>query len=80
LIASVAADEGHDRVTIEQIVSETDPEAFTMTATAASWRAVTLAGSAVRRSRTNGFTAYGSCDIDEPLDALTDFGFLGDGT
>lgn len=80
LVASVAADAGEDRETVEAIVGETESDAFEISATAARWKDVVLPGSAVRRSRTHGFTAYGSCDADEPLEALTDYGFLGDGT
>ncbi len=80
LAGSAACDEGEDRTTVQAIVAEEDPEAFEVNATALRWRDVMLPGSAVRRSRHDGFTAYGSCDLDEPLSALRALGFLGDGT
>ncbi len=80
VIAGVAAREGADRDTVASIVGEADETAFHMGAATASWRDLHFAGSAVRRSRNIGFTAFGSCDIDEPLDALAAAGMLGDGT
>ena len=80
LVASVACDEGADRETVQTIVAETDPQAFAMTAASVRWRDLHLPGSAITRSRFNGFIAYGSCDIDEPIGALRGFDFLGEGT
>lgn len=80
LVASVACDEGATKETVSAIVAESDPEAFVMSAAAARWRDLHLPGSAIRRSRRNGFIAYGSCDIDEPITALRDLNFLGEGT
>ena len=80
LAASAACDEGENRETVRAIVEEDDPSAFELNATALRWRDVTLPGSAVRRSREDGFIAFGSCDLDEPLSALSALGFLGEGT
>ena len=79
LLASVAASEGEPRSVVEAIVAETDPESFSVTATAARWGQVFAAGSTIRRSRRNGFHAFGSCDLDEPIDALRTLDMLGDG-
>jgi hypothetical protein len=79
LLASVACDAGESRSTVEQIVAETDPDAFAIGTMAASWRDVSLPGAAIARSRRSGFTAFGSCDVDEPLAELTTHSFLGDG-
>ena len=79
LLASVAASEGEPRSVVEAIVGETDPAAFSITATAARWGPVFASGSAIRRSRRNGFHAFGSCDLDEPIDALRTLEILGDG-
>lgn len=79
VLAGVAASEGADRDTIASIVGETDASAFRLGATTAAWRDMEFAGSAVRRSRHAGFTAFGSCDVDEPLEALADAGMLGEG-
>lgn len=80
LMASVAADQGEERGTVELIVAETDPDAFSMRAATLSWRDVAYPGSAIRRSRSTGFLAFGSCDADEPIDALKDLSMLGEGT
>ena len=79
LMASVACDDGADPDTVGAIIAETDPEAFSVTAAAARWRDIHLPGSAIRRSRRNGFIAFGSSDIDGPIEDLDDLGFLGDG-
>jgi hypothetical protein len=80
LVASVSCDEGATIETVREIVAESDPDAFTISASAARWNTMHLPGSAIRRSRRNGFIAYGSCDIDEPITALRDLDFLGEGT
>jgi hypothetical protein len=79
LMASVACDDGADPDTVRAIIAETDPEAFSVTAAAARWRDIHLPGSAIRRSRRNGFIAFGSSDIDGPIEDLGDLGFLGEG-
>lgn len=79
LLASVACDAGESRSTVEKIVAETDPDAFAFGTMAASWRDVSLPGAAIARSRRSGFTAFGSCDVEEPLNELIAHTFLGDG-
>lgn len=79
LVASVACADGAERATVEAIVEEPDPEAFAISAAAVRWRDLHLPGSAIRRSRREGFIAFGSCDLDEPISALADLGFLGGG-
>ena len=79
LIGSVAADAGQSRSVVREIVAESDPTAFSITPVAASWRDVVLPGSAIRRSRLRGLVAFGSCEIDEPREALAGLSFLGDG-
>ncbi len=79
LLASVACDAGESKSTVEQIVAETDPDAFAIGTMAASWRDVSLPGAAIARSRRSGFTAFGSCDVEEPLNDLINHAFLGDG-
>ncbi|MCB1247131.1 MAG: hypothetical protein KDB69_07695, partial [Acidimicrobiia bacterium] len=80
LMATAAAAEGRDGSTVAAIVAEEDPEAFSVSAALASWRDVHIPGSAMRRVRQRRFVAYGSCDFDEPIDALIDLGMLGDGS
>jgi hypothetical protein len=79
-MASAACDAGEDRSIVEAIIAESDPTAFSVSAMTASWRTVSLPGSAIRRSRQSGFVAFGSCDLEEPLTALDDLGFLGEGS
>jgi len=80
LMAAALAESGMDRDGVESVIADTDPGAFTMSATFASWRGYELPGSALRRMRRSGFVAYGSCDFDEPIEALGHLGFLGRGT
>ena len=79
LMAAALAESGMDRDGVESVITETDDDAFTMTATFASWRGHELPGSALRRMRRKGFIAFGSCDLDEPIEALEHLGFLGGG-
>jgi hypothetical protein len=43
-----------------------------------TWRELSIPSPAIRRVRTHGFVAYGSCDFFEPVDALEDLSFLGE--
>lgn len=79
LIATALAEAGEDRATIEHVIAETDPDAFAMSAAFASWRDRKVPGSALRRMRHSGFVAYGSCDFNEPTEALIELGFMGQG-
>ncbi|MFV1999152.1 MAG: hypothetical protein ACC654_02175 [Acidimicrobiia bacterium] len=80
LIASGAAASGESVRTIEAIVAETDPGAFSIRPAFATWRDISIPGNAMRRTRKDGFVAYGSCDFDEPVKALANLAFLGEGT
>lgn len=79
LIATAAAAAGEPEAVVHDIVGETDPDAFAMSSAFATWRDLRFPGSALRRMRQHSFVAYGSCDFDEPIDALTDLSLLGDG-
>ncbi len=80
LIATVAATAGESGSVVHDIVAETDPDAFAISPAFATWRELRFPGSALRRMRQHNFIAYGSCDFDEPIDALTDLSLLGEGT
>lgn len=80
LIATAAATAGEPGDVVHDIVSETDPSAFAISPAFARWREHRFPGSALRRTRQRNFIAYGSCDFDEPIEALTDLSLLGDGT
>lgn len=79
LIATAAAAAGEPDEVVHDIVRETDPDAFGISPAFATWKDLTFPGSALRRMRQNNFIAYGSCDFDEPIEALTDMSLLGDG-
>jgi hypothetical protein len=79
LIATAAATAGEPHGVIHEIVAETDPDAFAISPVFATWRDLRFPGSALRRMRQHNFIAYGSCDFDEPIGALTDLSLLGDG-
>jgi len=80
LMAAALAESGSDRRTIESVIADSDPDSFSLNAAFASWRGDEVSGSALRRMRQSGFVAYGSCDFNEPIDALVHLGFVGSGT
>ncbi|GMQ92901.1 MAG: hypothetical protein BMS9Abin12_0378 [Acidimicrobiia bacterium] len=80
LIAASLAEAGSDERTIESVIADDDPDAFSLSAAFASWRGNEVSGSALRRMRQSGFVAYGSCDFDEPIDSLARLDFVGSGT
>ena len=79
LVAAAAAGQGRSGDTVSAIVAETDPEAFSMGTAFVSWRDVSIPGPSMRRIRANGFVAFGSCDIVEPIEGLQRLAFIGDG-
>lgn len=79
LMAAALAESGMDQEGVESVVADTDPDAFAVSAMFASWNGHNVPGSALRRIRQSGFIAYGSCDFDEPIEALAHLGFLGGG-
>jgi hypothetical protein len=80
LMAGALAEAGANIDTLEEVVSDADPDSFSVSVAFASWRDLEVPGSAVRRMRKTGFVSYGSCDFDEPIKALEKLGFLGGGT
>jgi hypothetical protein len=80
LMAAALAEAGSDPTTIEDVIADTHVDGFSVSAAFASWRGNEIPGSALRRVRHSGFISYGSCDFDEPIDALAALGFLGGGT
>ncbi len=79
LVATAAAAQGASTDLVESIVAETDQDAFRLSGAFATWRDLSIPGSALRRVRQQSFIAYGSCDFDEPVDALRNLSMLGDG-
>lgn len=80
LIAAALAEAGSDPETILEVIADTQVDNFSVSAAFASWRKREIPGSALRRMRRYGFISYGSCDFDEPINALAALGFLGGGT
>ena len=80
LVASAAAEAGHGIETVTNIIADADPDDFSISTAFVTWRELSIPGPAMRRVRTQGFVAYGSCDFFEPIEALTDLSFLGDST
>jgi hypothetical protein len=80
LMAAALAETGSDPTTIEEVIADTRLDNFSISAAFASWRGYEIPGSALRRVRHSGFISYGSCDFDEPINALAALGFLGGGT
>jgi len=80
LVAAGAADAGHGIEMLTEIIADADPEAFSISAAFIRWRDLSIPGPAMRRVRTQGFIAYGSCDFFEPIEALRGLSFLGEST
>lgn len=80
LMAAALTQSGLDHDDIESVIADTDPDSFAISATFASWRGHDVAGAALIRTRQEGFIAFGSCDFEEPIEALDRLGFLGGGT
>lgn len=80
LVAAAVAEAGYGIETVSAVIAETDAEAFAISAAFITWRELSIPGPAVRRVRTSGFVAYGSCDFFEPVEALASLSFLGDST
>ncbi len=65
-----------DRVTLEAILSEEDPAAFTFDDVSFSWRDLRCEIDDLRAVRSSSFVGYGSCSFQEPIDDLTALGIL----
>lgn len=80
LLAGALAEAGANIDTLEEVVADANPDSFSISVAFASWRDLEVPGSAIRRMRRTGFISYGSCDFDEPIEALEQLGFLGGGS
>ena len=79
-MAAAIAESGSDIDIVEAVITDSDPDNFSISAAFASWQGHEVPGSALRRVRRSGFVAYGSCDFTEPIEALEQLGFLGGGS
>jgi hypothetical protein len=65
-----------DEDALVRLLSETTPEAFTLTADGFGWRGLGVDPAAIIRARAELFTSYGSCSLSEPVDGLRGLGIL----
>ncbi len=77
LAATAFARAGFDRAQLLEVIDETDPAAFAVTAAAASWRDHRVRIGDLTRVR-DQFAAYGSCSFSEPVDDLVALGMIAD--
>jgi hypothetical protein len=75
LTGAVSARAGAGLMTVEAIIAETDPHAFSVTFSGVEWHGERVGPHAVEETRRR-FVAYGSCEFDEPVDDLHELGFL----
>lgn len=80
IVASAAAESGESRDTVEEIVADTRPDAFTTGASAWSWCGLPFPGSSIRRSRMAGLLSVGSPDPSDLIERLAAADTLGAGT
>jgi len=79
LMATALAEAGSDLETVTEVIQDRNPGNFRISAAFGTWQGHSIPGSALRRMRQNGFISYGSCDFDEPIEALELLDFLGNG-
>ncbi len=79
VVASALAGTGESRETVEAVVAETDPEAFSLSVAFARWRSYEVTGAALRRMRQSGLISSASHSLEEPVEALAGLSFLGEG-
>jgi len=76
LLAAAALATRVDPATLESIVAEEDPKAFTFDPTALRWRDEVVSAAELADVRSQRFVAYGSCSFAEPVEDLTALGIL----
>ncbi len=67
---------GLDGDAMTEIVADGDSGSFRLDADALAWRDLAAGPAEIAAARTNGFLAFGSCDVEEPLTALAALGLL----
>lgn len=70
LVAAALSESGADERTVEAIIAEQDRAAFTIGAAGVGWRDMHADANAVEQTRSGGFSSYGSCSFDEPVEDL----------
>ncbi len=67
LAATALAEVGASEETLEIVLAEEEANAFALGVAGLQWRRHTAGPSVIKRIRRDAFTAYGSCDFDEPI-------------
>lgn len=76
LIAAAALAPRVDSPTLQRVVAEEDPSAFTFDDASFSWRDERIGIAELTQTRNDAFVAYGSCSFSEPVDDLSALGLL----
>ena len=76
LLAAAALARRLTHETLEQVVAEEDPGAFSFDDDAFAWRGERVDVAELERARREAFVAYGSCSFSEPVDDLVALGML----
>lgn len=71
LLRSGATDEE-----LVRVLDDEDPSSFGITDAGFSWRGQTAAAQQILAARRDGFTSYGSCSFEEPVEDLVKLGLL----
>lgn len=76
LIAAAALAPRVDSRTLQRIVAEEEPTAFTFDDAFFSWRNERIDVAELTQTRNDAFVGYGSCSFSEPVEDLAALGFL----
>lgn len=76
VLAAAAFASRADEDTLNAIVAEEDPEAFSFDDASFGWRELRCDIDELRAVRRSSFVGYGSCSFSEPVDDLTALGIL----
>ena len=76
LVAALVARDGADAITVEAAIGEEDANAFRIDNETIAWRDQHFDIASIEAMRSDGFVAYGSCSISEPVEDLTAIGML----
>jgi hypothetical protein len=76
LIAAAALAQRVDSQTLQRVVAEEEPNAFTFDDASFSWRSERIGIAELTQTREDAFIAYGSCSFSEPVEDLAALGLL----
>jgi hypothetical protein len=76
LLATLVARDGADAITVEAVIGEEDAAVFRVDEETIRWRDRFFDIASIEAMRREGFVAYGSCSIAEPVEDLTAMGVL----